>query len=74
MPARGRTKMTALENEPASAAPVPKVPRTHDPDAAPDGTDTVRRVRIVSPGATSTSTGLSATHRPHDRLSVPGSS
>jgi signal transduction histidine kinase len=32
--------MTALENEPGSAAPVPQVPRTRDPDPAPDGTDT----------------------------------
>ena len=32
--------MTALENEPGSAAPVPKVPRTRDPDTAPGGTDT----------------------------------
>jgi signal transduction histidine kinase len=32
--------MTALENEPGSAVPVPKMPRTRDPDPAPDGTNT----------------------------------
>jgi signal transduction histidine kinase len=32
--------MTALENEPGSAAPAPNVPGTRDPDPAPDGTDT----------------------------------
>src|ERR1700733_14127094 len=32
--------MTALENEPGSAVPVPNVPRTRDPDPAPGGTDT----------------------------------
>ena len=48
----------------------------HAPVAAGFASDdvvTVSRTVMVSPGNSSCSTGLSVTHWPHDRVSVPGS-